>query len=139
METIKLNSAIFNFQTSKEKGKIEIFRNGNENISRINEAKINNITFKFKRLHEQDNKVGLLVNCKELRKVFSYVADIDKDVILALLDVKKLEHVYDAFNKISYKGCNVVVESGFGFSMKDTEKNWNLVSKFGYDAIEMCD
>ena len=31
------------------------------------------------------------------------------------------------------------VNSGCGFFMKDTKKNWNLVDKYGYDAIEMTD
>jgi len=34
---------------------------------------------------------------------------------------------------------NKTIDSGYGFHMKDTKKNWNLVDKFGYDAIEMID
>jgi hypothetical protein len=34
---------------------------------------------------------------------------------------------------------NKTIDSGYGFYMKDTKKNWNLVDKFGYDAIEMID
>jgi len=31
------------------------------------------------------------------------------------------------------------VDSGCGFRMADTEKNWSLVSKYGFDAVEMVD
>lgn len=34
---------------------------------------------------------------------------------------------------------NNMVNSGSGFCMADTKRNWNLVNKYGYDAIEMTD
>lgn len=31
------------------------------------------------------------------------------------------------------------VDSGCGFRMQDTPRNWALVNKYGFDAIEMAD
>src|SRR5690606_15646009 len=31
------------------------------------------------------------------------------------------------------------VDSGCGFYMRDTKRNWNLVQKYGFDAIEITD
>lgn len=53
--------------------------------------------------------------------------------------IYKITRKYKEFKieKREYTGKKV--DSGCGFKMADTEKNWSFVSRFGFDAIEMVD
>lgn len=127
MTTTKYNEQSFTYKTQKDQGTITLFRRNNENVAAIRDAEINGIKIKFDRFTQQDNKAGILINLSELHKALTYVPNIDKQIILQFKGHAKIETIYNKFSKIAF--TNKIVESGFGFKMKDTKNNWVLVNK----------
>ena len=133
MKTTLNKQATVRFKTSKETGQITLIRRSNENIAAISLAAINGIEFTFIMFIQQADKIGILVNCKELHKVLSYVPEIDKDVILQILDFKNLQDLYNRFSSTIY--TNQKVESGLGFLILDTESNWKCINKYAHQFL----
>ena len=132
MTTQKFNKKKLTYRTSKGTGAITLTRENGENVAEIKTAMINNISFKFHRFAVQDGKVGILVNLKEVSKALPFPS-ISKDVILEIVGHSKLETIYNMFSETTYSGN--IVKSGFGFNMKDTKRNWEIVHQQGVRMI----
>jgi len=132
------NTASFTSNTKIGTLNIQLTKDANQNSAEIRKAEINGVSVNFERFtyNEDQTNAGILINLKQLSKAVKANC-VDKEVILLFEGCKDLKSIYTQFctKKIEYTGK--IIDSGYGFYMKDTESNWAKCHKYGYDAIEM--